>query len=445
MRTDTNVRWKLPLAVVAMVLAAQALLIFNPGYYSHDELQWAAFAGEHPGWYFRDYLWADVRSFQYRPLTFSLWLWLSHHLFASPFVFHLVCVTLGAINAAMLARALDDAGVAARTSAVAALVFALSPFAVYTYGWVATIADLIWVGCALGITRLTQRAPGTGLVTAGSAALTCIALLSKESAVAIPALAGLAWLLGGRRRAWMWATIGAGIPVAIYLALRAGVILTTPRDAGAYAWSLSSVPLRWFEYQVFAYLPKRIEMIHLMQTEPSKGSFWFAVAVWLALLAAFARVGWRWAAAFVLLGFAALGPVLVLGQGGNHYAYGYAAVVVGLGAMAWGRADKAVRVVLVVAALASSWHGVNIMRRMHEVGRIQAVFSPALSRAVHDATQLPVRLRLASPHQDWIFQRLTHQIPRYGDVEIGDRVQIVAADAPADYVIGKDGALTPAR
>ncbi len=43
-----------------------------------------------------------------------------------------------------------------------------------------------------------------------------------------------------------------------------------------------------------------------------------------------------------------------------------------------------------------------------------------------------------------IFQRLTHQIPHYRGVLIGDRVQLVGDDAPADRVIQPDGRLVPA-
>ena len=38
-------QWMLLAAVFACVLIAQAPLVLNPGYFSHDELQWAAFAG----------------------------------------------------------------------------------------------------------------------------------------------------------------------------------------------------------------------------------------------------------------------------------------------------------------------------------------------------------------------------------------------------------------
>ena len=147
-RQGTWPRW-LPLAVVAAVLLVQAPLVFNPGYFAHDELQWAAYAGQHPGWYFRDYLWTGLQSFQYRPLTFSLWLLLSQQLFAHPYAFHGLMVAWGALNAAMLAVLLRRFAVAPAAALSGALVFALSPFAMQTHGWVGTIGDLVWMGCAL--------------------------------------------------------------------------------------------------------------------------------------------------------------------------------------------------------------------------------------------------------------------------------------------------------
>jgi hypothetical protein len=54
-----------------------------------------------------------------------------------------------------------------------------------------------------------------------------------------------------------------------------------------------------------------------------------------------------------------------------------------------------------------------------------------------------VRLRLASGAKPWIFQRLTHEIPAYAGVPIGDRVRLVATGEPADFVVEADGRLQP--
>jgi hypothetical protein len=81
---------------------------------------------------------------------------------------------------------------------------------------------------------------------------------------------------------------------------------------------------------------------------------------------------------------------------------------------------------------------------------VQAVFSPALAEAVaahaaHSRGDVPLRLRPAPDADAWIFMRLTHEIPSYRGVAIGKRVQLVAADAPADAVIAADGSIVPLR
>src|SRR3546814_6477393 len=73
-------------AVFALAFLGSWLLWTNPGYFSHDELQWASFAGNSGP--IQWVPWLDVASFQYRPLTFNLWLWLSRHLFDTPQLFH---------------------------------------------------------------------------------------------------------------------------------------------------------------------------------------------------------------------------------------------------------------------------------------------------------------------------------------------------------------------
>ncbi|HEY5804567.1 MAG TPA: hypothetical protein VIT90_12810 [Lysobacter sp.] len=436
-------QWRLWLAVLAAVLLVQAPLIFNPGYFSHDELQWAAFAGHDASRIPRILLWTDLSSFQYRPLTFSLWLCLSQHLFAHPYVFHGLVVAWGGLNCVLLAVLLRRFGVSAPAAFSGALVFALTPFAMQTHGWVGTVADLIWLGCALLIGLLAQRPRSPLLLVTGSAALTAIGLLSKESAVVIPALCAVAWLLLSRPRTWPYVTLGATVPVALYLSLRLEAILFSPRQAVNYGWDLSFIPLRWLEYQLFPPMATRLEVSGMLPKNFTEPRLWLAAVIWLALAWTFWRAGPRWLLAFLLLGVAALGPVMVLAESANQYGYGYAAAIAGLGAAAWSTTGRGGRVVLVLAALLSSWHGVNVMRRMHQIGELQAVFSPSLARAVAASGNEVVRIRANDPGQHWIYLRLSHEIPSYAGVSIGDRVVLVASAAPADYVIGKDGALSP--
>lgn len=429
-------------AVFVAVVVLQLPLILNPGYYSHDELQWAAFADQ--GQTFAS-LWAQVDTFQYRPVTFSLWIWLSSHLFEHPQAFHGVMVAWGGLNAVLLARLMVRLGVGAKAAFVGAVVFAMSAFAIQTHGWAGTLADLIWVSCALLVGQLALGGRRGWQVFAGAALLTALGLLSKESAIVIPALAALGWLFLGRGRSWVMATAGSLLPTLVWLALRVQVVLFSPREASNYEWSFRFLPLRWLEYQLYTPLVTRAGINNLFPGSFDEPRVWVAIAIWLALAWTFWRVGARWFWAFLLAGGAALGPVLILAESSNQYGYGFAAVVAALGAAAWAHVGRAGRVVLVLFATLSVWHGVNVMRRMHEVGTIQSRFSPAVAAAVSNATTYPVRIRAADAGQHWIYLRFTHQIPQYRGVPIGDRVQLVATDAPADYVIAKDGTLSPAK
>lgn len=444
----SHAAWLAPAAVFALVLLAQLPLILNPGYFSHDELQWAAFAADgHP------VAWTALREFQYRPLTFNLWMWLSRALFARPHAFHALLIAWGAANAALVCGVSRRFGMATGPAIVGALVFALGPYATYVHGWVGTLADLAWLSCALLCATIAVRHPRAWLAAVAAAALTTVGLLAKEAAVSIPAMLALAWWFDGRKRAWAGATLGAGGVTALYLALRIGVLLHAPRTGDQYTLDIGHLPVRWLEYQMYPAMPSLFETFNTLSRGFTSGVA-AAMVAWCALLVVLWRSHPRLVAVFLLAGFAALGPVLLLGASFNHYAYGFAAITAATAAAAWMRAAPWARGVLALLALVSTWHGVNVMRQMRHVGEVQSVFSPALADVLRgDAGH--VRLRVASDADGWIFQRLTHEVPSYDGVDIGDRVELVAADAtapgmpvdgvPADFIIAADGHLLPPR
>ncbi len=433
-------RWA-PAAVFALVLLAQLPLARNPGYFSHDELQWAAFAGDSGPipWV----SWIGVDAFQYRPLTFNLWLWLSRELFARPQALHALLVAWGATNAALLCALARRFGLAALPAAIAALVFALGPYAVYVHGWVATIGDLAWLSCAL-LAGLLIAGTGHQWRAAIVATLaTAIGLLAKEAALAIPLLLALAWWFDGRQRRWAVAMLASGGVAAIYLALRIDALLHAPRDGAQYAPSLAHVPLRWLEYQWFPLLPQKLEASTTLAMGIG-GSVIAAAVLWLLLLIAVWRSSRRLTAVFLLGGVAALAPVLLLAGSGNQYAYGFAAITAVVVAGSWRFAPRWGRGVIVLVAVVSVWHGVNVMRQLRRVGDVQAVFSPALADVLRRRVG-PVRLQPRDPRDAWILRRLTHDIQSYDGVAIGNRATVVDAGAPADFVVLDDGRLSPMR
>lgn len=440
-RHDTD--WPALAVVFAGSLLLSLPLILNPGYFSHDELQWAARAGTDGPIPWSS--WTAIDAFQYRPLTFNLWLWLSRHLFMHPQAFHAVIVAWGALNAALLARLGMGFGVPRRAAVIGALAFALGPYAAYVHGWVATIGDLIWLGCGLLIGILVQGSRRAGPAALVATALTALALLGKEAAISIPPLLAVAWWFDGRRRTWLAALLGASAIVVGYLLLRQGVLLHGAREGVQYAVSFSNVPARWLEYQLFAQLPGVPETF-VTFLRGWNAQVVVAALLWLALLAALWRASPRHAAIFLLGGVAALAAVLPLARSWNHYGYAFAALAAMTVAAAWRGSAQWGRVVIGIVAALGLAHGAIIMAMMYRVGEIQSRFSPALARAVDDpAMALPLRLRIAPDARAWIFERLVHEVPSYHGVAIGDRVTIVGGDAAADYVVQADGRLDKAH
>ena len=431
----------LMLLVFAVALAAQWTLASNPGYLSHDELQWASFAAPAPGQPMPWVGWLDIAQFQYRPLTFNLWLALSARLFTQPAAFHLVFVAWGALNAALLCTLLRRLGATQFAAVVASLLFALGPYAAYVHGWVGTLGDLMWVGCVLLIGLLaTRMRSGWGLAIA-SAILTGTALLAKEAALSIPALLLVMTLLGERRPAWRWALVGATTVAIAYLAARFAILANADQHNAAYRWSFSNLPARWIEYQVFLPQVSQFEPHTALRKGFTNAWVWLPLALWVGVVVALAKVGPRWALGWIAAGLAALGPVLVLDTAYNQYGYGFAAVTTGIIAVVWSRLPRWGRGVATVMAVLVLWHGVNVMREVRRVGEVQAVFSPALAEALRGSSQPVLRLAPAADAEDWIFKRLTHEIPSYRGVPMGNRVQLVPVGAPADLVIAADGRL----
>ena len=416
------------------LLLLQLPLALNPGYFSHDELQWASFAraGVATPWW-------DVGAFQYRPLTFHLWMTLSRALFDTPMLLHAVLVGWGTANALLLTALARGFGLGRGPAMLGALCFALSPFATYAHGWVGCIADLIWLSCALLIALAVQRLrhPGAGALV--SAVLTAVALLGKEAAFAIPPLLAVAWWFDGRRHRWLWAMLAAGAVCALYLALRMDTLLHAPREGAQYALSLAHLPMRWLEYQIF---PPIVPLLETFNTLSRKAPALLAFLLWLGLLSALWQASPRLLALHLCAGIAALLPVLPLASSFNHYAYGYAATAAMTVAAAWPLAHRRARLALAGFAVLSLLHGGYLMWQMHAIGHIQARFSPALAQAVRTAPA-EVVLTIAPDAREWVFQRLSHAIPDYDGVAIGERVRITDNPAEAHYRVQADGRLVP--
>lgn len=429
-----------------LLVYVHALLLGNPGYFSHDELQWGARAAV-ADW--RALPWqdfTDLARFQYRPLTFDLWLLLSHALFDTPRAMHAAWVLMGACNAALLVLVLRRLGCARALSLAAGGLFLLTPYAVYVHGWVATLADLLWAafGLCVALLALSQpRAPGTRqgvLLALGTAALTTLALLSKEAALSIPALLVVAWAVTRDRR-WAWALTGAAVVAVVYLALRLDVLLSGAEPGTGYGVSAWRVPQRFVQYHLFTIYPWMMEINPLFHSHHER-----LTAIGLICASAYALAFRRLAALgwFLLASAAALGPVLVLDSASDQYGYGLALLLAAALALAWRSAGRWGRGAVLVLAVFSSWHGARVAQGMVRVGEIQGRFSPSLVAAVQAkaaTVSMPLLLQIECEQDRWVYRRLTHQVPSYRGIALGERVQLTQRDAvpSAAATVGCDG------
>ena len=428
------------LALVLVLL--QAPLWLNPGYFSHDELQWAARA---TGANLADLPWLSFAAwdqFQFRPLTFNFWLLLSHTLFETPRLLHGVFVVLGTLNALLLAQVLRGAGARRKVALAAALVFGLSPFAVWVHGWVGCLADLLWVGTGLALLRVLQGlgedARSIGLAVLAALVATVVGLYAKEAALAIPALLALGTVLLRWPRHWVAATLTSGSVALAYLGLRLGVLLH-PEAGSSYTVQVWTIPQRWLEYQVFPWA-LGIKEIHVLALA-SEVRWAGLVLLLLLLIASLWLASRRLLLAWLAGGLLALAPVLVLPTSSNQYGYGFMALVCGVVALAVPRLRRNGRIILGLLVALTVLHGFQIQANLLRVGRLQAVFSPSLAQAAQAQPEGEIRLWPDDLQHRYVFERLSHDIPSYRGVPLGPRVGMAATAAQATHGVAMDGSV----
>jgi hypothetical protein len=419
-------------------------LILNPGYFSSDELQWLAFAdkpslGDVP-WN----AWFDFSPFQYRPLTFNLWLLLSHFIGNQPIAMHLVRIVFGLAAAWLLRSLLLQLDVAPWRATLASWIWLLTPYTVYTHGWVGTYGDslcLIFMLLALRHALLQSRTCDWIPAIAESlpvAALTALALMSKESAIVFPA-AMLIAALHRRDRIGVAAFAATALVVLSYLGLRLQTILFPQVTADGYHWSLANIPARFAEYTVFPFLVGHFEVIasrtHLAN--------WPALLDLGIVLSVSLGASWRRCLVFWIGWIVALGPVLILDDAYNQYAYLAGAWACAFIAFIWERIPAALRVLMILPIAMLLVHGAQQISDIRRIGAIQHNLYADLPGILAGATR-PVAIQAEHDRDDFILRRLLTDIPSYQRVPIGGRVRSIShamPDTQADYRMSRDGHL----
>ena len=210
------------LFLIAAVVVGVCLQAVNNGFVDLDDVTYVAKKPVSDGLTLDGLAFAFTSLSPYwHPLT-----WLSHELDAelfgaSPAGHHFISVLLHALTAGLLYLVFTRLGARAWQASAGALLWALHPLRVESFAWAAERKDVL---CALFFVAAVaaylryQRAPRRG-----GYALWCLcgalALMSKPTAVSLPAVLLLLDLWPGRRNAAPWRLIAEKAPLAAVAAL----------------------------------------------------------------------------------------------------------------------------------------------------------------------------------------------------------------------------------
>lgn len=212
------------LTLIALLLAIAAMhysFVVFTGLFADDYvLLEAARAG-------RLTVWADL----FRPVVFVVWRTADRATGHTGPVLHLLNIVLHVVNGLLVAVLAGRMGLARWTGAAAGVLFVCFPGAVEAVAWPAGMQDVLMATFVLGFLALIAHWAGNWRRLGWALGLLLLALLTKETAVAAPALAILvAAAARGPRRGWL-AVAAAVLLVGLFLAIRFAA-LPLPPDYG---------------------------------------------------------------------------------------------------------------------------------------------------------------------------------------------------------------------
>lgn len=332
-------------------LISHSLVIFNPGFFNHDEWQrydhiysydFAHFvekvgvlkAGKEFG--------APVRPLGFIQQGFSALFMVSH-----PWIAHLIDVLIHFFDMLVFYLLLSRLKVERRLKDIAALLFLLSPLGIFATAWVGASFDRLYVlfsmlaiYFALGIYQTNKhelretaeqqksiKFNGVGLFVSAF-----FAIISKETALMLPALVSLGYLLMGIkefnlqslvRDKYLYITsLLAGIPILIFLVIRAPAIYNTlfvyasPEYSPQFSFFLRNV-LYYFAYPFYWGTGDMYSM-----AVESKVSAYIGALIHLSILFLLMwRINVKACAIYISLYFVFLLPVVFLQAISAHYLY----------------------------------------------------------------------------------------------------------------------------
>ncbi len=366
------------------------VLIVNPGYYSHEELQ---FLKDSNAVSLSALDWLPPRhDVEYRPVGRNFELVVMSLIGVYPQFVHLVHVVLHALNALivfLLAGKLFPA-LGRNYQLLASLLFMFSPLTSFGAGWAAAVYDLLYVffaGSALLVYSIRNNDYFSGslskgvVLPAGMFILTALALLSKETAVMVVGSLFLLLVFAGLDRKGILVFVSAGAATVIYGLVRFNSLFHIAVDStNGYKVSLGKNILQNFtQYFLYPFTTGVTEIHNIFAVTPA----WMLMAsavihIIMILLLSMRRLvyGLWYLVAFTV----PLMPILIITMTASHYLYASAvSLSIALAYLLCTVKNKAVKSFIVVSVLLLSVHCVVNQTYLFRTGVYQQKILTSLS------------------------------------------------------------------
>lgn len=310
------------------------ILITNPGYFSHDELQrWDDVEEFGLIRYFQMYISLPATqslSDPFRPFPFAIQGLLSLAQNDFPPLVHLFGALTTGLVGFVFYLLLVEVGLKYSSALASGLIFLVLPTTVLATGWSAALMDQWYVIFGLAALSQSLKYLRTTQVWAWvlSTLFFSLSLLSKETAVIWPAVLVVVALIVNRRRPvhrfhWIALALAWSLPALAYLFARLEAFVgtfTSPGSSGHYGMSLENIPRNAFAYFVFPFAPGNGWVSSLLLTPPlilaAACVAHLGLAFWIGKRVP--KVGWLYLPAY----FVFLAPILALNATGAQYLYG---------------------------------------------------------------------------------------------------------------------------
>lgn len=427
------------LFLLCLGITLNLISIAAPGYYSHDEVQYGILSKD-LGMALKR-VWIDhIFSLQYRPFARSFWILLSFFFYEIPLLMHLSVALVSIFNGVLLYFLLFRVSGQASSALWGFIGYSIFPPTVWIVGWVGTLADSLWMMCALLSAHilLTDRSEagkhqnkGLGgpeiMRNLGIVLLFVLGLLSKENFVVFPvAIAGLC-LFFKPWRGWYYALFGTSIVSAIYLLMRLDVLMS---GTGSYEISIRYLFKHILQYWMYPYTYKWVEFSAPMNS--MIGLLSLAAIFMLApvVLLSFRRQ-WNLAFAFMFYYFIFSTPALIVEGAFPHYMYGSVLPVAAMVAQSFRIGEhRWIKIAASVLLAFMFFHSIKIHANFYTTAVIQTrVYNDAFGilrsydqRSGHNETRFAIFAEDGSKW--WILKRAFHHVNKIGVVSIRGRFQI---------------------